>query len=318
MTSTGCARRRGRAALAGLIALLVVGCGSDDAEPDVSGVDLTVGSRDFTEQYVLSAILLEALDELGATVVDATDTGDIATTRAALESGEIDAYWEYNSAALVEAFGLPGEPETDGEDLTDEAAEIDAANGITWLGRSTFNNTYGFALSDALAEEHQSTRYSVGAFDLDDLADLLEDDGDLVVCVEEGFQDRADGLVLFEQHTGYAIPSEQLRVLGSTEEIYPLLDEGECDVGEVFTTDGQIAELGLEVVEDPGVFLVYNASLTIRDDAYEQAPDAFDQLVDDILSALSQQRITELNGRVAAGEPVAEVADDFVDQFVTN
>jgi osmoprotectant transport system substrate-binding protein len=184
------------------------------------------------------------------------------------------------------------------------------------VGRSTFNNTYGFALSTELAEEHQSTRYSVEAFDLDDLADLLEDDSDLIVCVEDAFVERSDGLVLFENHTDFAIPDDQLRIVGSTDEIYPLLDAGECDVGEVFTTDGQIAELDLDVVEDPGVFLVYNVSLTIRDEVYDQAPDGFDDLVDDILGPLSQSGMTVLNGRVAAGEPVAGVAADFVNEYV--
>jgi osmoprotectant transport system substrate-binding protein len=291
-------------------------CGGDDDPPDFAGVDITVGSRDFTEQLVLSSILIQALDEFGANVVDSTDTGDIATTRAALESGDIDAYWEYNSAALVEVFGRPPEPGADGADLTDEAADIDASNSIAWVGRGTFNNTYGFALSHPLAEEHQTTRYSVDAFDLDDLAELLDDDADLVVCVEDAFVERADGLVLFEDETGFTIPDDQLLVVGSTDEIYPLLDSGDCDVGEVFTTDGQIAAFDLDVVEDPGVFLVYNVSLTIRDEVYDQAPDEFDDLVDDILGALSQSRMTELNAQVASGAPVDSVADDFVDEFI--
>lgn len=305
-----------------LVGLVIAGAGlaacAGNEEPDLSGVSITVGSRDFTEQFVLSTILIESIDELGGIAVDAIGTGDIDSTRAALESGEIDAYWEYNSAALVEAFDRPPEPGADGADLTDEAAETDTANAIEWVGRSTFNNTYGFALNADLAEEHQTTRYSVEAFDLDDLADLLGDDDDLIVCVEDDFIERADGLSLFEQETDFTIPDEQLMVVGSTDEIYPLLDSGDCDVGEVFTTDGQIAEFDLEVVRDPGVFLVYNASLTIRNDAYEQAPDDFDALVDDILGALSQTRMTELNRRVAAGEPVADVAADFVDEFIAH
>lgn len=309
-------RRTFTALTATALVLPLAGCGGD--EPlDFSGVEIAVGSREFTEQYVLSAILIDALDEYGADVTDAVPTGDIATTRAALESGEIDAYWEYNSAALVEVFGQPGDPDADEDDLTDEAAELDAANDITWVGRSTFSNTYGFALSPPLAEEHQPTRYSPDAFDLADLADLLDDEPDLIVCVEDAFVQRDDGLALFETGTGFTIPDDQLRVVDSTDEIYPLVGDGDCDVAEVFTTDAQIAEYDLDVVEDPGVFLTYNVSLTIRDEVYQQAPDAFDALVDDILGALSRQRMIELNGRVAAGQPVAEVADDFVSQFLT-
>ena len=51
---------------------------------------------------------------------------------------------------------------------------------------------------------------------------------------------------------------------------------------------------------------------------YERAPDAFDDLVDDILSPMSQTRITELNGRVASGEPLAEVAAGYLSTFNIN
>lgn len=312
--------RRIGAVLATCALVVVLGaCGAED-EPDLSGIDITVGSRDFTEQYVLSAILVEALDEYGADVTAAIPTGDIATTRAALESGEIDAYWEYNSAALVEVFDRADHVagDADGEELTATAATLDAANDITWVGRSSFSNTYGFALEPALAEEHQPTRYSPDAFDLDDLAELLADEPDLTVCVEDSFVERADGLALFEQGTGFAIPDEQLQVFASTDQIYPLVIDGECDVAEVFTTDAQIAGTGLEVVEDPGIFLTYNVSLTVRDEVYRQAPEAFDSLVDDILGALSQRRMIELNGRAVDGVPLDEIAGDFVDEFITD
>lgn len=293
-------------------------CAGDEA-PDFSGVEITVGSRDFTEQYMLSAILVEALDRYGATVTDATDTGDIATTRSALETGDIDAYWEYNSAALVEVFGEAGDPAADPDDLTDRAAELDDANGIEWVGRSSFSNTYGFALSPGLGAEHQPNRYDPDAFDLDDLAELLDDEADLMVCVEDAFLERADGMALFEEGTGFAIPADRLVVVASIDEVYPLVSgrgSGECDVVEVFTTDPQIAEYDLDVVENDDVFLTYNASLTLRDEVYEQAPDRFDALVDDILGALSRQRIIELNARAAGGEPLDQIAADFVTEFL--
>jgi osmoprotectant transport system substrate-binding protein len=121
----------GRTAIVVAAPLLATGCGDDDRGFDFSAVEITVGSRDFTEQYVLSGILIEALERFGAEVEDATGTGDIVTTRAAIESGEIDAYWEYNSAALVEVFGAPSDPDDDGEDLTEQARDLDAANSIT-------------------------------------------------------------------------------------------------------------------------------------------------------------------------------------------
>lgn len=304
-------------ASAALVVAAVVGvtaCGSDREDVDLSGVEVTVGSRDFTEQLVLGEILVQALDAAGATVTDATDTGDLPTTRAALEDGSIDAYWEYNSAVWVDVLGNPPDAELDGDETTELVRDADEANGIQWLGRSTFNNTYGFALTPRLADEHQTTRYTVEPFDLDDLAGLITDD-DLTVCVEAEFLARRDGYELFVDHTGDAVPDDQLVVLDDIDAVYAGLADGDCDVGEIFTTDGRLTSLGLEPVHDPGVFLVYNVSLNVRDELYDQAPDEFDALVDEILSALTDARVRELNARVAAGEPVGAVAGEFLDRF---
>ncbi len=311
--------------LAVLVTFLLVaaGCGDDgDGGSDASafdGVSITVGSKNFTEQYVLSEILIQALAARGADVTDMSDTGDTPTTRAALLSGEIDTYWEYNSTGWVQHLGKADTPDSDGEKLTDAVAEADrAANQIEWLGRSTFNDTYGFVVSSDIAEDTLATRFSVDAFDLDAMADYLEDNEDAIVCVEPEFPDRADGLVLFEEDTGFTIPDERIRVFDDAGDVYGAVADGTCDFGEVFTTDGRIDAFDLTTVIDSGTFYVYNVSLNVPTALYELAPDAFDDLVDDILSPMSQTRMTELNGRVAAGEPLSEVAASYLSVFNIN
>ena len=303
--------------------LFAAGCGSDDdgigSASDFEGISVTVGSKNFTEQYVMSEILIQGLAARGAQVTDRTDTGDTPTTRAALLAGEIDAYWEYNSTGWVEHLGQSAAPDEDGEQLTKDVRAIDqGTNGVEWLGQSSFNDTYGFALAPELADETAPTRVSVDAFDLEAMADYLDDNANSVVCVEPEFPERADGLTLFEQETGYTVPAAQLRVFDDAADIYDAVAAGICDFGEVFTTDGRIDQLGLTLVVDGGVFYVYNVSLNIPTDLYEQAPEAFDDLVSDILRPMSQTRITELNRRVAQGEPVAEVAADFLRTFNIN
>ncbi len=304
------------------LALIAASCGDDGgsgADPEAfDGLSITVGSKNFTEQYVLSEILIQALSARGADVVDLTDTGDTPTTRAALLAGDIDTYWEYNSTGWVEHLGN-SDPADDGEELTDDVAEADrSANNIEWIGRSTFNDTYGFAMSPSVAEDNRATRFSVDKFDLEAMADYLDDTDDAIVCVEPEFPDRDDGLVLFETDTGFTIPEDRLVVFDDAAEVYDSVADGTCDFGEVFTTDGRIDALGLDLVVDPGVFYVYNVSLNIPTDLYEQAPDAFDDLVDDILGPMSQTRITELNRRVSDGEPLSEVAADYLATFGIN
>lgn len=304
-------------ALLATTAIIVTACGGDDTDAnlDLSGLDITVGSKNFTEQYVLSEILIQALEANGAAVTDATDTGDTPTTRAALTGGDIDAYWEYNSTGWVNHLGETAAPVGDGEELTKAVRELDATNGIEWLGRSTFNNTYGFAMSPDLAEQNQATRYSVEKFDLDAMADYLDHNDDTIVCIESDFQTRPDGLPLFEDATGYSIPDTQLLVLEDPSAVYEADAAGRCDLSEVFTTDGEVDALDLELVVDPGVFYVYNASLNVASDVYEQASDDLDTLVERILRPMSQRRITELNRRVSEGTPVADVAEEYLRQF---
>lgn len=304
------------------VLMLAGGCGGDDdggaATDEFDGVTITVGSKNFTEQYVLSEILIQALEARGAEVTDATDTGDTPTTRAALLDGDIDAYWEYNSTGWVEHLGND-DPDSDGEALTEAVAEADAANGIRWLGRSSFNDTYGFAVTPEIRQETLTSRANnAQAFDLAEMADYLAENDGTVVCVEPEFPERADGLILFEDATGFIVPPDRILVIDDEAAIYDAVAEGECDFGEIFTTDGRLESLDLSVVVDPGVFYVYNASLTIRDEIYEQASEAFDDVVDDVITPLTQARITELNRRVADGEPVEDVAEDYLDEFGIN
>ncbi len=317
--------RRSRIA-ATLLALMLVaaGCGSDDggsaaSDTAFNGVSVTVGSKNFTEQYVLSEILIQALAARGADVTDLTDTGDTPTTRAALLAGEIDTYWEYNSTGWVEHLGKSEAPADDGEDLTAAVADADrSTNQIEWIGRSTFNDTYGFVVSPDIAEETEANRFSVNAFDLEAMAEYLDDNSESVVCVEPEFPERADGLILFETDTEFTVPEDQIRVFDNAADVYGAVADGVCDFGEVFTTDGRIDSLDLTTVVDPGVFYIYNVSLNIPTSLYDQAPEAFDVLVDDILSPLSQTRITELNRRVSDGESVSEVAADYIATFEIN
>jgi osmoprotectant transport system substrate-binding protein len=300
------------------LALTACGSDSDSAALDFSDVDITVGSKNFTEQYVLSEILIQALAANGANVTDASDTGDTPTTRAALIGGDIDAYWEYNSTGWVNHLGQSTAPVEDGEELTEAVREADAANGIEWIGRSSFNNTYGFAMSPDVAEENQATRYSVDKFDLEAMAEYLEDKDEAIVCVESDFQSRPDGLPLFEDSTEFTIPELQLLVFDDPAGVYEAGAAGRCDFSEVFTTDGEIDALDLELVVDDGVFYIYNASLNINSDLYGQAADDFDTLVGQILRPMSQSRITELNRRVSDGTPVSVVAEEYLRQFDIN
>ena len=69
----------------------------------------------------------------------------------------------------------------------------------------------------------------------------------------------------------------------------------------------------LEIVEDPGVNILYNVSLTMPDSVYQQAPEAFEALADTILAGLDNPTMAELNRQVSAdGEDPRDVAEAYL------
>ena len=293
------------------LAMLVAACGdggSGGGEGRLSGIDITVGSKDFDEQLVLGQILVQAFEAEGANVTDRVDLGGTQVARSALTSGEIDVYMEYNGTGWAEHLANEEAPSTDPQELTEAVRAQDLEqNDIHWLGRAPFNNTYGFVSSPEVTEENGGE-----AYDFQSMADYLEANPDATLCLESEFPDRADGLILFEEATGYEVPDDQIQIL-DTGPIYTQTNENQCDFGEVFTTDGRIGGLDITLVEDPGVMILYNISMNTRDEKYQEAPEAFDAIAEEILGGLSQEKMTELNTRVSfEGETPEDVAADYL------
>ena len=301
-------------AISAVAALVLSGCAASDesssggtlSEYDLSGVSVAVGSKDFDEQLILGEMMVAAFEAAGAEVDNKVNLGGTNVARAALESGEIDIYMEYNGTGWTVHLGQ-SDPSFDPEVLTSGVRDMDLAeNGIVWVGRSPFNNTYGFASSPEVTEANG------GAFDLKSMMEYVRDNSDAVVCMESEFPSRPDGLILTETHAGIDLPDNQQLIL-DTGIIYTETANNNCDFGEVFTTDGRIPALGLTLVTDPGVNILYNVSGTIRQDKYNEAPEAFDGIIEAVLAPLDNIKMAELNGKVSAeGEDPADVARDFL------
>ncbi|MEE3126282.1 MAG: glycine betaine ABC transporter substrate-binding protein [Actinomycetota bacterium] len=302
------------AASAGLaMSLSLAACGDDGGSGSATGdrlegVSLTVGSKDFTENILLGEILAQALANEGADVTNQTNLGGTSVAREALLAGELNVYPEYNGTGWTVHLGNE-DPSQDPEELYTVTAEADLEqNDIKWVGRSPFNDTYGFAANGDLAAAE-------GGFDFDSMAAYLEANPDTTVCMESEFPDRPDGLVLFEQATGYTVPQSQQQIL-DTGLIYTETADGNCDFGEVFTTDGRIGALNLELVDDPGVMILYNVSYTFQNDVYEANADVYDEIVEEILAPLDEEKMAALNAQVDIDAvPYDRVASEYLEEI---
>lgn len=306
-----------RSFAAAIMALLLVltACGDDDEgasggqiadEIDLDGIQLTVGSKDFTEQLVLGELMVQAFEAAGADVTNRVDLGGTVVNREALLSGEIDVYMEYNGTGWTVHLGQE-DPSFDPQALTEDVRALDLQeNEIRWVGKSPFNDTYGFATGPDL------TAANGGPFDMQGMADYLAANPDATVCMESEFPSRPDGLVLFEEATGYEVPDSQQEIL-DTNIIYNETAVGNCDFGEIFTTDGRIPALDMSIVEDPGVMIIYNVSMTMRDETYQQAPDEFEKMAELLFDGLDEEAMASMNARVSVdGEDAADVAREYL------
>jgi len=273
---------------------------------DLGGVSVIVGSKDFDEQLLLGEILVQAFGAAGAEVTNQVNLGGTSIARAALLSGEIDVYPEYNGSGWAVHLGQEN-PSFDPVELTANVKEMDLEkNQIVWIGRSPFNNTYGFVSSPEVTEANG------GPFTTQTFMEYVRDNPDAIVCMESEFPDRPDGLILTETATGIELPDAQSNIL-DTGVIYTETANNTCTFGEVYTTDGRIPALGLTLVEDPGINILYNVSASMRAETYDQAPDQFDAIVAAILQPLDNVKMAELNKRVSAdGEEASAVAADFL------
>lgn len=284
---------------------LFAGCGLGDSSPpsdvssgslaeagDLSGVQLGVGGKEFTEQLILCEITAVALESAGADVKRTCGLSGSSTVRSALTSGDIDMYWEYTGTGWITHLGQT-EAIADPQELFDAVASLDKTeNGIVWLDPAPANNTYAVA-----ASKEQAT--ALGVETLSDYAALANDDASKAgFCGAAEFFGRDDGWPGLEDAYGFKLPDSDVAELAAGA-IYNSIDKADpCAFGEVFATDGRIAALDLMVLEDDKhFFTAYNPAISIREDVLTKNPAIADVLAP-VAEALTDQTLQALNAEV--------------------
>jgi osmoprotectant transport system substrate-binding protein len=283
-----------------------VGEGSIGRIEALSGVEITVGSKEFDEQLLLGQLAVVALRAAGADPVDKTNITGSANVRQALTSGEIDLYWEYTGTGWINYLGNT-EPIPDAEQLYDAVKKADLGNDVVWWARSPANDTYAIAVNkDALAE--------YGTRTLSDYAELARTDPAAAsTCIGPEFKSRDDGFPGLQKAYGFTLPDAQIHLLNDAV-IYPTAGEGgTCNFGVVATTDGRVSGQNLTPLEDDKQFFpVYNPAITIRAPLAQEHPD-LEQVFEPIAEKLDTETLTELNKKVSVdGDKPVDVATDWL------
>lgn len=317
-------RRRGAwAAILASLALMVSGCGLQSASSfvpaagpgsieeieEAEGESITVTSKNFTEQLILGKIAVLAMQAAGFDVEDLTNVPGSVPVRELMLSGQADVTWEYTGTAwltyLGKKQGIPNQ-----QKQWEAVRKADKKRGLTWLPPAPLNNTYALAVRDEAVEKLG------GISKLSEIKDLPVKQR--TFCIESEFNSRSDGMNPMLKHYGMergspqGVPNDNIGIY-DTGAVYSATDNGECNFGEVFTTDGRIDALGLTVLEDDkNFFPAYNAAPVINTETlkeYPQIADVFAQISPELTSDVMRK----LNGKVdVQGQQPAQVAFDWM------
>lgn len=277
---------------------------------------IRVGSKQFTESIVLAKLIAYALEDAGFVVDDRSPLGGTDVNRSALVNAEIDVYPEYTGTALGLFFpdvDLPEGLTRDAQASYDYLQEHDLQrNDLRWLAPAPANNTYGFAVRRAFAEQHELRT-------MEDFAEYVDGGGEVTMAIGDEFAQRPDGLAAFESLYGFELADEQLLIIaaGTPAQTLQALDQGANDtnVAMTFATEGAVVAYDFVVLTDPlGAQPIFNPAPVFRAEVIDANPE-IPAILDPIFEGLTNEVLQELNARVDVdGESPDAVATRYLEE----
>jgi osmoprotectant transport system substrate-binding protein len=259
-----------------------------------------IGSKNFTEQFIVAEIYAQALEKAGIEVQKRLNLGATQIAHTALTTGEIDLYPEYTGTAL--AAVVKGELTSNADQIyTDVKKHYEDNLGLTLLKPTAINNGYAIIMLPDRAAE----------FKLTTLTELGPASKDLTFGAEGTFGERKDGLPGLERV--YGIKFKEFVKFAKLGIRYSALTSKEIDVSFGFATDWQIEDNKLTVLtDDKGLFPPYYLVPIVRQDTLKANPKIA-EVLDKIAPLLTNEKMRAMNAEVERDrkEP-ADVAAEFI------
>ena len=277
----------GRKAAVAVLALFAAGCGRTD--------HIVVGSKNFTEQFILGEIAAQQLENrLGRKVDRKLNLGGTLLAHNALVYGEIDLYPEYTGTALTAV--LKQEPNRSSAEVLGRVRDGYRRWNVEWLDPLGFNNTFAMAIRGEDARRDgvrtlsgaRRRRWILGA--------------------GYEFANRPDGLAGFQKT--YDLPLDGAPVTMDLGLLYQALEQKRIDMAAANSTEGLLFAKDFVVLEDDQHFFPpYEAAFAIRASLPGQARLALAELSGRFTDTTMRRLNYEVAGKHRA---VADVARDFL------
>lgn len=259
-----------------------------------------IGSKNFTEQFIVAEIYAQALEKAGVEVERHLNLGATLVAQTALTNGEIDLYPEYTGTAM--AAVVKGELSGSADKIYNDVKSYYEKNlQLTLLTPTQINNGYAIITLPETAEKYK----------LKMLTDLGPASKDLTFGAEGGFSERKDGLPGLKDV--YGIEFKEFKVFAKLGIRYSALTNKDLDVSYGFSTDWQIAENKLVILDDDKhLFPPYYLVPVVRQDALAKNPKIA-EVLNKISPLLTNDNMRAMNAKVDRDkEEPADVAAEFL------
>jgi osmoprotectant transport system substrate-binding protein len=290
-------------------------CGGDDDDSASSGDQksssssdqpgkgkpaVKLGTKDFTEEFVLGELYKQALEAKGYTVNLKKNIGSTEIIDKALTSGQIDGYPEYLGVSVAVVARKDIIPKSD-QETYDLAKQFYEGRGQTISQQTPFFDVDAIATTKDFATKNS----------LKSVADLKKLDS-FTVGARPEFKSRYQGLKGMQKVYGLTNAKFKQLALGIQ---YQALDKGDVDSANVFSTDAQLASGKYTVLEDPkGVFGYQHVAMVMDQKKNDALGPEFFQTIDDVSKLLTNDAMISMNKAVAIDkQPEAEVAKKFLE-----
>jgi osmoprotectant transport system permease protein len=256
-----------------VLASATPGAAAADAAP------LVVGSKRFTESYILGEIVAQSLVASGRPALHRSGLGNTGILEQALSTGSVDLYPEYTGTIVRELLKREGNPSLDELNRWLEPRGLKAAVPFG------FNNTYALAMTAAKARELGIARIS----------DLFRPEAKgLKLGLSHEFLERADGWPALVKAYGGTAGTPVGLDHGLA---YDAVVAGRVDVIDVYSTDAKLGRLGLTVLADDRAFFPKYDAVVLMRAAVDPAPLARLAGSIDAATMIAMNAEVELDGK---------------------
>jgi osmoprotectant transport system substrate-binding protein len=282
------------------VAIILGGAGTTaSAATRAAAPTVVIGTKNFTEEYLLGQLYKQALEAKGFKVSYKESVGSTEIIDTALTSGKVNFYPEYTGVILSVVFNVKNPPKS-AKATYQQAKKLQEGRGFTLFQMTPFYDRDEIGVLRATA-----TKYG-----LKTVADLKKVPG-LSLCGFPEFQTRETGLLGLRRV--YGIGNVKFVPLAGIS-AYAALDAGKCLAAGVFSTDPPLAGTKYVVLKDTrNVFGFQNVAPVVSAKLASALGPTFRNTVDAVSAKLTLKAMTAMNKAVAIDKRTPKaVADAFL------